>query len=98
MAIVTTSLSSMPLDVLRRERIALRRSLELERMRSKQGGTNRDEVVERLEIRGVELTDELIRRYSGDLHLTDSLLGDPYPRNVKRTGTRADDEGHGRTP
>lgn len=70
--------TDLTLDELRRERMRCRRKVELLTLRHGQGTS---EALRDRQLLAV-LTDELIRRYSANLALVDSLLEPAYPRDV----------------
>lgn len=70
--------TKLSLDELRRERMRCRRGVELLTLRHGQGAP---EALRDRELLAV-LTEELIRRYSANLTLVDSLLEPAYPRDV----------------
>ena len=78
------ALEDLPLDELRAMRTTARRSLELARMRARTDDQAAMAEIERLRLAVEVSTEELIRRYEGDLSLVDRLLGAPYAQSTSR--------------
>lgn len=69
---------------LRAMRTSARRALELARMRAIPADPESATTIEHLRATVEQATEELIRRYSDDLGLVDSLLGAPYAQRTSR--------------
>ena len=85
---VALSLDAAPLNQLREDRTTARRDLELAQMRARQHDAVADGTLVRLRDLVAALTEELIRRYSADLSLVDSLLDGSYPADGTSTHAR----------
>jgi hypothetical protein len=83
------TLHDLSLADLRGQRTAVRRHLELARMKGHAHDAGEQSAIKELQVRVQALTNELIDRYSADLALVDTLLAPPYARTQAPVSTPA---------